>query len=246
MKGKWIIIKVILGLLVLGFLLSFSAHRHACKTIKDIHIKIDHESGKYFLNDSLINQIISNRQLDVKKIPLGNLNIGEIENKLDENPFVQKAEVYKDVDGALFINVMQQEPIARIHTGNDEYYLTADLNKMPLSNLYASEVILIGGKIEEEDYPGIKEIVSYIMADKLLKKHIIAIKKLRPNSFILLVNKGNYYIEFGPLDNIENKFENLKLFYNQYLGRVGLDYYQSINLKFNNQIVATKRNSDEQ
>ena len=78
-----------------------------------------------------------------------------------------------------------------------------------------------------------------------MKKHIIAVKKEEPNSFILLVNKGDYVIEFGELKNIESKFEKLKLFYDEYLGKVGLNYYERINLRFNNQIVATKRINDE-
>src|SRR5690625_5807572 len=87
-------------------------------------------------------------------------------------------------------------------------------------------------------------MIEIIKADKLLKNHVIAMRKEAPNSFNLLINKGDYIIEFGELERIEEKFENLKLFYEQYLGKVGLDYYEKINLKFNNQIVATKRERD--
>src|SRR5690606_571913 len=116
---------------------------------------------------------------------------------------------------------------------------------IPLSSLYSAEVMLVGGNIEESDFEGLKELIKFISADKLLKKHIIAVKKQQPNSFILLVNKGDYVIEFGELKDFDKKFEKLKLFYKQYLGKVGMNYYKTINLKFNNQIVATKRNSDE-
>lgn len=245
MKGKLTILKAFLGVVVLAFLVSFSAQRHACKEVKEIKIKIDHESGTYFVNDSLVRILIDGNKLKVSEIPLGNMNISEVEKILDKNSFIKKSQVFQDINGEMSIGITQETPIARINTGNDEYYLTEELTKIPLSNLYSAEVMLVGGRIEEEDFKALNELIKFISADKLLKKHIIAVKKQQPNSFILLVNKGDYIIEFGELKDFDKKFEKLKLFYKQYLGKVGMNYYKTINLKFNNQIVATKRNSDE-
>lgn len=245
MKAKWMLLKGFLGVLLFSFLVSFSAVRHACKSIKDIQIKIDHESGKYFVNDSLVRKIVEGKQLKVSSVPLGNVEVDRIEKILNRNFFIEKAEVFQDVDGTMRIQINQETPVARINTGVDEYYLSEDLAKIPLSNLYSAQVLLVGGDVKDEDFEGIRDLVRVIMADNLLKKHIIGVKKETPNSFILLVNKGDYVIEFGELKNFEEKFEKLKLFYDEFLGKVGLNYYERINLKFKNQIVATKRINDE-
>jgi len=245
MRIKWMIVKTLMGIGIFIFLVSFSAKRHACKPLKEILITVDHESGKYFVNDSLVKKVINGKQLHVSSTPLGNMNVKEVERILDRNSFIRKSQVFQDVDGNMKIRINQETPVARINTGLDEFYLSEQLTKIPLSPLYSAEVVLVGGNIKEEDFKGLKELIKIISADKLLKKHIIAVKKEQPNSFILLVNKGNYVIEFGELKNFKEKFEKLKLFYAQYLGKVGLDYYEKINLKFNNQIVATKRYSDE-
>lgn len=245
MKIKWRLLKTALGISVLAFLVSFSAKRHACKPVSEIKIKVDHESGKYFVNDSLVRKIVDGKQLRVSFQALGNINVAKVEETLDRNSFVSKSQVFRDVDGVMKIQIHQETPVARINTGFNEFYLSEQLSEIPLSNLYAAEVLLAGGNIEESDYAGLKELSMFVSADKLLKKHIIAVKKEEPNSFILLVNKGDYVIEFGELKNIESKFEKLKLFYDEYLGKVGLNYYEKINLRFNNQIVATKRINDE-
>lgn len=245
MRIKWTIVKTLTGVAVFSFLVSFAAIRHACKPLKEIAIKVDHESGEYFVNDSLVKKVINGKQLHVNSTPLGNMNVKEIERILDRNSFIQKSQVFQDIDGNMKISIDQESPFARINTGSDEFYLSEQLTKIPLSPLHSAEVMMVGGNITEEDFRGLKELIQVISADKLLKKHIIAVKKEQPNSFILLVNKGDYVIEFGELKNFKEKFEKLKLFYSQYLGKVGLDYYEKINLKFNNQIVATKRYSDE-
>ena len=245
MKVKWKLLKTFLGMLVLAFLVSFSAKRHACKPLSDIKIKVDHESGKYFVNDSLVRRVVEGKQLRVSSLPLGNIDVAKVESVLDRNSFVSKSQVFRDIDGVMRIQINQETPVARVNTGFDEYYLSEQLTRIPLSNLYSAKVLMVGGNIEEQDFAGIKELAEVVGADKLLKKHIIAVKKEKPNSFILLVNKGDYVIEFGELKNIESKFEKLKLFYDEYLGKVGLNYYERINLRFNNQIVATKRTNDE-
>lgn len=245
MKTKWRLLKTGLGILVLAFLVSFSAKRHACKPLTEIKIKVDHESGKYFVNDSLVRKVLDGPQLRLSSIPLGNIDVAKVEEILDRNSFVSKSQVFSDVDGVMQIRIHQETPVARVNTGEDEFYLSEELNKIPLSHLYAAQVLMVGGEIEESDFEGLKNLAEFISADKLLKKHIIAVKKEEPNSFILLLNKGDYVIEFGELKNIESKFEKLKLFYDEYLGKVGLNYYERINLRFNNQIVATKRINDE-
>lgn len=246
MKINWRFIKIVFGLSILIFLLSFSSYRYSSKPLEEIIIHIDYAEGKYFLNDSLVKRIIDNKEMKVSQLNMGQIRVDLIEKLLNENPFVEKTQVFKDVNGKLMIDLKQKTPIARINDGlRNEFYLAEDLSTIPLSSVYSAEVLLVGGSIDENDYQGIKKMIEIIKADKLLKNHIIAMKKESLNSFNLLVNKGDYIIEFGELERIEEKFENLKLFYEQYLGKVGLDYYEKINLKFNNQIVATKRESDE-
>lgn len=246
MKLKLKLLKIFLGLAVFIFLLSFSANRYANKKLETMEIAIDREEGRKFLNDSLVLTILNHKNYPTERLAMGAIQVDYLESLLNANPFVEHAKVFKSVDGALKVDIEQKKPILRINNGVDEeYYLGEDLTKIPLSNLYAVKVMMVGGAIDSADYVGLKDLSEIVMADKLLKKHIIAVKKQAPNSFNLLVNKGDYIIEFGALDNIEEKFDNLKLFYEQYLGKVGLSYYEKINLKFNNQIVATKRVSDE-
>lgn len=237
--------KMLAGVAVFIFLVSFSARRHACKPVAQISIDIDHSPNNRFVNDKLVRSLLDGGEMNVSSTPVGNLNVFDIEQLLNRNPFVKQSQVFSDVDGTLYVKISQKIPVMRINTGSEEYYLSDQLTKIPMSDLYSAQVILAGGPITKSDFLGLKELSDAVSADKLLKKHIIGVKKEGPNSFILFVNRGDYIIEFGKLEDFEEKFEKLKLFYDQYLDKAGLNYYSSINLKFKNQIVATKRINDE-
>lgn len=244
-KGKIMLLKVFLGFVVFVSLFSFATVRHNNRTLGALNLNLDQESGVRFIKEeSLINELGSKFE-NLNSTSIKELNIKEIEAVLESNPFVKSAEVYQEIEGNLAIQIVQETPFARVNTGKKEFYIAETLKVMPLSNVYSPDVMMVGGEVHESEFEDLKELILFIKADKLLKKHIVAIKKQAPNSFILLVNKGEYIIEFGDLKNKEEKFDKLKLFYAQYLNKVGLNYYEKINLNFNNQIVATKRKHDE-
>jgi hypothetical protein len=64
---------------------------------------------------------------------------------------------------------------------------------------------------------------------------------IEENKDITLIPRvGNQKILFGSIENKDEKFEKLFLFYTKAMPKVGWDTYSIINLKFKNQIVATR------
>ncbi|MDO4497649.1 MAG: cell division protein FtsQ, partial [Bacteroidales bacterium] len=62
------------------------------------------------------------------------------------------------------------------------------------------------------------------------------------NGDIRLVPRvGEHTVLLGPIDNYEEKFEHLRLFYRKVLSKTGWDRYKTINLKYKGQVVAEKR-----
>lgn len=94
-------------------------------------------------------------------------------------------------------------PIARIKSNKGEFYLSSKGTKMPLSKLNSATVILVKGDVSENEYDELSKFIAIINEDKLLKNHIIGIEKVGKKSFNLIVNRGNFYIELGTLNNFE-------------------------------------------
>lgn len=246
MKTKLKVFKVFLGLVLLGVLVGFSVQRNACRKVKAFNINIEHQNNNYFLNDSVVKDILDDPKQPILKTPIGNLDLFELERKINESPYIETAELSKDLYGNLNLAIKQKEPVARVNTERDEFYITKDGKRMPLSNVYSAPVLMVAGNVKENEYQGLSEMVQFINEDNLLKNHIIGIQKVGQRSFNLIANKGNYIIELGTLNNFERKLNNLKLFYNQFLDIEELNIYKEISIKFVNQVVATKINENEQ
>ena len=134
---------------------------------------------------------------------------------------------------------------------------------MSLSRKYSSHVLVANGHIIEhfeinksnvsvcenkEENPKKNYVVcdlfvlsKFIYDDEFWRSQIEQIYVNEANEFELIPRVGAHLILFGSIDNYERKFRNLKIFYEQGLNNIGWNKYEKINLKFDNQIVCTKK-----
>ena len=241
MKRKEVIF-MIFGFIILTLMVSFSVIHNASRPVGSIEINFLKDNTNYFLNEEIIDEFISDKSTDISKLTLSEVNVKEIEDIVGKNPYIDSVQVNKDVKGTIYLDINPYIPIARIKTNKEEFYLSTKGTKMPLSKLNSATVILVKGDVSENEYEELSKFITTINEDKLLKNHIIGIEKVGKKSFNLIVNKGDFYIELGTLNNFERKLKNLKLFYEQYIDFVGTEDYEKLSLKFMNQVVATKKN----
>jgi cell division protein FtsQ len=56
----------------------------------------------------------------------------------------------------------------------------------------------------------------------------------------MTVRSGNYRVEFGKLNQIDNKIKKLKAFYSKVFLDSTIHNYKTINVKYRNQVVGVK------
>jgi len=174
---------------------------------------------------------------------------------------VSSVDVYGGSDGFVRITVSQRKPIIRvIPTSGGSFYIDEDGFIFPCSNHYTAHVMIATGNVK---YPtGVMNVSEMIPADKdqpvpLLVMMYRFAKYVSNNDFWnaqiqQLLVRGNHDIEFytrvgvhsiqlGGFEYYENKLDKLYTFYQKGLPAVGWNMYKTINLKYSNQIVCTKR-----
>ena len=180
------------------------------------------------------------------------IDLNYLEEKIKSNKFIKDIEIYNNLNNVVNININQFKPYARlINNIGDDYYIDKNGEIFPVSNKYSERVLLIFFKnyknIDKEKNINffqngneIFKLINYINRNDFYKKQISQINVLKDGEIIMIPQITKQKIYFGNTDNMEIKLKKLELFYKNILPTKGWNYYESVNLKFKNQIVCNK------
>lgn len=250
-KNTKILKQIKIALLPLVFLsaIGFVGKQQHGKSITKIDINIDNHYDSYFIDENdIMNLITENGNKRLIGTPFNQLNLKEIETNVSQHKFVQNAEVFRDLQGTLIVNVDQSLPIARVvQTDGPDAYISDKGHVLPVSEKFTARVIVIGGdyttRLVKKDLPSdsasvkIFDLLQYIEKDKFWKTQIAQMDIDKRGEIMLYPQVGKQVIEFGRAEDIDEKFNKLNIFYKQILPQKGWNAYERVNLKFKHQIV---------
>ncbi len=240
MKINWNYIKGFLLLALVIFLYGFSYQKNNAIKVKDVLVEF--EAGKnLFMNYQMVNKLLIQNGATVKNQAKSVINLQLLENNVLSHPMVEDAAIYLTVDGLLKADIKQRTPIARVLSETGSYYIDKQAKKMPLSENHSARVMLVSGGINEVDIKKIHFLVTTILNDNFFEKQIIGIQKKSNNEFVLSTRIGDQKIFLGKIEDLDQKLKNLKSFYSKTMADKSIDNYISINLKYSNQVVCTKK-----
>lgn len=234
MKNKWRILKILVTVIILGFLLSFSLKRFSQKPLENISVNLK-QSPVYFIDEKDVREIVKKFTPTGK---VGDVNIPALEKKISALPAVDSANVYMNLNGNLNLDIKQRVPVFRLSKNGNDFYVDKKGVEFPISKNYSHPAMLVTGNINKADYEKLAELVDKIDKDEFSKKYFIGISKEKGN-YNLLTSEGNYKVEIGDLDNIDFKVKGFKTFVEKYLVYQEPEKYSKISVKYDNQIVTT-------
>lgn len=238
-KINWNDVRLVLILGAMIFLYSFSSKRNENRRLKEADIEF--AEAENFITHEKVNNLLIQNFGSIKSIQKDKLDLNSVEKSLDKNPMIDKAEVYATIDGKLKAIISQRKPVARIFQGEDSYYIDYRGDKMPLSETYTARVPLVMGVIDSIEQGKLKKLLNYINDDAFLKKNIIGLE-IAPTGGVRMRSRNyGYEIQFGRPINIEKKFNNYKAFLQDAAKDTLIEQYKTINLKFTQQVVCTKK-----
>lgn len=254
-RAVFITIIWVLSLGGLITLMSFIEVKKAETTCKKINVILP--GNQFFIERSEVDAILNENGALLVGRRLEGINIQDLENKLKANPFIEYAKVYLDMDGVLHANIKQRVPILRIfNLSGQDFYVDQNGFKVPLSDHFTPKVLAANGQILES-FDGkvdtlknqmskdLFHLAQFIDKDPLWTDQIVQLYVDDQKDIELVPRVGNQRIILGDVDQMEQKFRNLKLFYKKAIPKVGWDAYSIINLKFDGQIVCVKRDSTQ-
>ena len=230
------IVFVLINIIIVGGIIFFNLKNNSDKLIFN-EKNIQFSSNNFLNNDSIkINLLDNYKSLDSLNADIE--TVYEIEQIITRIPFVKKANVYMTVNSELNIRVQEKKPVLNLY--NSDYLLSENGQLIPKIDSLNIDLISFFGEIDPTIYTNLSNLSKMIMKDDFLKDHIKYIYS-DSLSFYLSVNRFNYNIELGSLENISEKLINYKAFIASIMDDEILNKYSHLNLKFNKQVIAQKK-----
>lgn len=231
--------------------------------LTEVKVNVDYAGENYFIDRQEVEESVLDLGYVRGETQLNQIDPGRIERMLQNDAFIQDAEVYKELNGDLHVEVLARKPVARVYNDIGQSVYIDHLGKiMPLSKKYTSRVLIINGHINmmldqvigrnvadldpETDHPDVRILKdAYTMSkrindDEFWRAQFNQAYVTRDREFELIPRVGDHHILVGGINNLEQKLAKLKLFYKEGLDKTGWNEYKTLNLKYTNQVVCTK------
>ena len=236
MKNKFRILKILITVIIFGFLLSFSLKRFNNKSMEKVSVNlIKTKHPVYFIDEKDIKEIVKKSNPERR---IGDINIPELEKKLNKLPAVDSANVFLNLNGNLHLDIKQRVPAFRLNKNGNDFYVDGKGTEFPISKNYSFPCMLVTGDVDKSEYIKLAELVEKIDRDEFSKKYFIGISKEKEN-YNLLTSQGNYKVEIGDLENINLKVKGFKTFVEKHLVYQEPKKNTKISVKYDNQIITT-------
>ena len=241
--------KIAIAVVVLFGIIAFTERMQGSVAVKEVVIKIENIEDNHFVDEEDVLNLMQVSDENLRGASISQLNLKAIENKIKSDAYVKDAELYSDIKGNLIVNVTLRRPVARIvRSYGPSVYVAEDGAIMPVSEKFSARTLLISGVhanqimheeniLDSEEGEALFYLINLIRNDEFWSAQIAQLDIAAINKITLYPQIGGQVIEFGKLENIDEKFSKLKVFYKEILPQKGWNTYHRVNLEYDGQIV---------
>ena len=239
------ILYIIVAVMLSGYLIFavFTLPGKKQETIcNNLIVIIKDSTERPFLTANDMVSLLKNSKLYPVNQRFDSIDTHIIKQKITEHELVANATVYKTPSGSIKIEITQKTPVLRVFSGRESYYVDESGSVMPANYLHATYLPVASGTIEKSfATTELYKFALFLHKNQFWNNQIEQIY-VGPNQEVELIPRiGDHRIILGNFDDFEEKMNNLKLFYEQAIPKIGWGKYEVINLKYKNQIVGTKK-----
>lgn len=237
---KYIVLVCLAAVLVLG--VAWASHKADFEVCTAIDIEIINADSTSFVTQQGILGEMNRLGLKAVGLPMGKIDTDRIENLLRESVYLESAECVKCSNNHLVVRVKQIVPVLRVFDGNSSYYMNKEGKRMESNPNFLADVPVVQGNFSKQFPPTrLLPLVEHVDADPMLRQLVTMISVRDSNNIFIIPSIYGHVVNVGPPNNLESKFNRLTAFYRKVMPYKGYNYYDTISVKWNHQVVGTKR-----
>jgi cell division protein FtsQ len=223
---------------------------------KGLFVTIHGVNNNFFVDKQDILQAI-NEYIDGSPVgkPVSILNLRALENDLQKNIWVKKAQLFFDNNTKLQVIITEREPVARLFSiSGSTFYIDSSITMLPLSDKFSARLPVFTGfpsdkmVLRKADSALLREVYHVSMAiqqDSFLMAMIDQVDITPQRMFEMMPKIGNTIIALGDGKDVAQKFAKLKLFYKEVIAKGGWNKYSLVDVQYKGQVVAKRKDRAE-
>lgn len=234
-------------------LLVAAAQSQNGEVCKDVVVNIKSVDGVEYISKKQILQTISGGRPELMKgQKLKTFDLQQLEELLKRNLWIRNAELFFDNNDVLHADITEREPVARVFREAGESFYIDDLGEqLPVTNDQIARVPVFTSfpnkatASKQKDsvlQQQVKELGRFILKNDFWMAQIDQVN-INNYEFELVPKLGNHVILLGDANNIEAKFNRLLLFYKKVMTKTGWNFYSTLDVRYDKQLVAVRRDS---
>ena len=230
-------LKILILIFSIAFITSVSIYgilRNQNK--KSFEKNIIYIGNNVFLNDSLVNKLLTQIQGDKDLKAKDSLDLNNIESELKSNQFIEKVEVYWKFHDFLEIKIKEREPLYILK--NEKFYVDSYGKFFPMKKI-EKDLPKVFTKLSKDNLNIITKFILRINQDNFMKRELNKIY-FENNEFKINLKSYHFNIIFGNSKRLNEKVEKLKVFCAFQNAQDSLKNYPVVNLNYLNQVIASK------
>lgn len=235
--------------LIVLFVVAWKAKEE--KKYNSIQIELVGENtAALFMDEKEILQIIHEQGVKEGQA-IGELNLNTLEKYLETIRWIKQVELFLDNAQVLQVKIEQRIPIARIFTASgNSFYIDKEGLQLPLKQLTVLRLPVFTNfpsdqeKLSKPDSLLLNDILHFTQAvatDSFFMAQTAQVNIATNGDFELVPSVGDHLVLIGSVENLEDKLNRLYTFYKKVWVQSGLNAYQVIDCRFDNQIIALKK-----
>ena len=235
----------------ISVLLVAAIGRKNRETCKNYIIRIKGKQENLFIDQKDVMQLVAAATRGkLKEERIASIDLQGIEEYLEDDPWIEDAQLYFDNRDVLHITVREREPIARIFTtAGNSFYIDKNAIRIPLSDKLSTRVPVFTNFPEKKVLSSkdssllldVRHTAEFILNDPFWMVQTSQIDIVQQHNFEMIPTIGNHLVRLGNGENIEKKFHRLFVFYTQVLTKTGFDKYSLLDVEYAGQVIGTRR-----
>lgn len=249
MKRPVKIALIISSVLFLAILVVVANVIRSHMQVRGIEVELNYGNTSRLVDQQTVIDTLKTRIPDINLKQVRQVDCKQVSEAVSHVPFLTNISTTVSISGKIVIHANQRHPVARLFYGNQERYIDLDGIVIPTSNLGECNVVIATGEALDSissdsahaQINTLWQVACYLDGHPDYKVLIDQLHIQRNGEVLMVPKVGDQIIELGDASDLDNKFADLIAFYRNGMTRAGWHTYSKISLKYNGQVVCTKK-----